>query len=932
MNLLPESVQLEALKESCLGLIGKSDRENPVQDYLPLWMHMSDTAGTMVYLTDHRLSQHLIRFFCRQLKEEGFDEPERTLKQLAMLVGFLHDIGKATVAFQTRIRKNFPADYPASLSLPAFREQSGEIYSHADGSRLLLRLLGYNSGFASVAGAHHGKTWPAISDRAVRKVFSRKLSTVPFSGGRKDIEKWKTIWTELSNACLQICGFSSPEDIPQLSEACWMILSGLLVEADWLASNPLNFPLISLFSTSNPEDYPHRWREAWKTIDFPDIWNAPDRAVTAQIFEEMFGFRPYPFQEEVLNIASSVQHPGMMIIEAPMGMGKTEASLAAADIFSGTSGSGGIYYGLPTQATANGLFGRFSRWSALESKDRRTIFKLAHGAALMNEDYQKMLRDSSHLDDESGSSNLMIHDFMQKPKTGILSDFVIGTVDQGLMMALNHKHFMLKHLGMANKTVVLDEVHAYDAYMSRFFLVMLQWLGEYHVPVLLLSATLPKERKKEMVSSYLKGWNSNYSGDESLDLEKQLDIEGYPLITWTDGLDVFAQASEQTISTKTVCLETVQYSDEDDELDQIVSLTGRQQTIPCCQGIIVNTVAKAQKLAEKLKREDPNSNILLFHSRFTEQNRAEIEKTVLKLAGKEGTAEDRRGLIVVGTQVIEQSLDLDFDVLFTELAPVDLILQRIGRLQRHERRNRPKNCSTPVCYVFEPDPTGADYFHSPVYQGWYLMRTQTVLPDSIEIPGDIPALVEKVYSSSVQPNTPEERLLYDKKEKDQNAETSKADTGALKPSQFSGNPTLDGLMDSNYQTDETRAVDSVRDIEGTLNLILLQKSQDGSVILPFDPENKDLDLLHPADFETARSVLQQKISLPVYRKLEKMKNWLSQNQELFGIWKKNPLFRGYDFVLMDADGRLTLDTDLYRYSSTYGLQREFEAETIEDAE
>ena len=236
--------------------------------------------------------------------------------------------------------------------------------------------------------------------------------------------------------------------------------------------------------------------------------------------------RPRPMQRAAVEVARSVETPGLMIIEAPMGEGKTEAALAAAEILAARTGRGGICVALPTMATTDAMFGRVHRWLERlpheDGADVRSVF-LAHGKARLNEEFQGLARSSGRWvmsamgEDlrEGGSStrdklrnppdSVVVSQWMQGRKKGMLANFVVCTVDQVLMGALEMKHLCLRQLALANKVVVIDECHAYDSYMRCYLNRVLEWLGAMGVPVVLLSATLPAQQRREMLTSYQRG-------------------------------------------------------------------------------------------------------------------------------------------------------------------------------------------------------------------------------------------------------------------------------------------------------------------------------------------------------------------------------------------------------------------------------------------
>ncbi|WP_158098262.1 CRISPR-associated helicase Cas3' [Faecalibacterium sp. An192] len=181
------------------------------------------------------------------------------------------------------------------------------------------------------------------------------------------------------------------------------------------------------------------------------------------------------------------------------------------------------------------------------------------------------------------------------------------------------------------------------------------------------------------------------------------------------------------------------------DFDEILDLIHQKLQFGGCAGIILNTVRKAQELAALLRSELPDYTIFLFHAQFLLPDRTEKEKQLLHRLGKHSTPEQREKFVVIGTQVLEQSLDIDFDFLITELCPMDLLLQRIGRLHRHPRFSRPQPLQTAHCAVLDSSDGTFDAGSQAIYSRWLLWRTRKLLPPVISLPHDIPYLVQDVY-------------------------------------------------------------------------------------------------------------------------------------------------------------------------------------------
>ena len=477
---------------------GKTDPVNS-SFWLPLWMHLRDTAGIMVYLVQKWLPESV---------RQHIELDEDLLTQTACFLGWVHDIGKLSCCFAGPIMELLqePRQCLEKYTTLSYREQNRKYSRHALASEAILRWLKCPDGLASVAGAHHGKpqTGKNVLDQLGDEEEEGCWESNYWPEGEQEF--WESCWRELFDYALQESGFSSVDELPQLTIPAEILLTGLLIMADWIASNTRYFPLIPVEEVGSDTLYPARVDRAWEALDLTSPWEVQSDVTEPGAFAERFGFPPNEVQRAMLEAVSRTQEPGMFILEAQMGVGKTEAALGAAEILAKHGGEGGIFFGLPTQATANGIFGRLLAWAEKQPDGLEHSIKLAHGMAELNEAYIRLQQDTVRVEedleadpDADPESRVMVHQWFRGNKQGLLADFVIGTVDQLLMAALQQKHVMLRHLGLAGKVVVIDECHAYDAYMNCYLDRALTWLGRYKVPVILLSATLPAKRRVELV-------------------------------------------------------------------------------------------------------------------------------------------------------------------------------------------------------------------------------------------------------------------------------------------------------------------------------------------------------------------------------------------------------------------------------------------------
>ncbi len=238
-----------------------------------------------------------------------------------------------------------------------------------------------------------------------------------------------------------------------------------------------------------------------------------------------------------------------------MGIGKTEAALVAVEQLAYKSGRSGMFFGLPTQATSNGIFSRILEWlpKIKNDEDEVVTVRLAHGKAYLNEKFASLAKGID-IDGELNSC-VAVNEWFSGKKTAALDDFVVGTVDQFLMLALKQRHLPLRHLGFSKKVVVIDEVHAYDAYMSQYLMRSISWMGTYGVPVVILSATLPEERRVELIKSYMLGMGIKFTKEERAKISRLIKTDAYPLITYNEGSSIFQKNTPKWISKKWVFTE-----------------------------------------------------------------------------------------------------------------------------------------------------------------------------------------------------------------------------------------------------------------------------------------------------------------------------------------------------------------------------------------
>jgi CRISPR-associated endonuclease/helicase Cas3 len=673
----------------------------------PLLHHLLDTANVAGRLWEHRMPPTVRQ---RLAAAMGLD-PDGA-RSLASLIAGLHDLGKATPPFQRRlagIRSGLDPRHDAAGEHLVREWLQTPPLSMAPASAAT---------YAEVVGCHHGSPAPPV-----------RFGTARLGG-----DDWKGARASLVSLLARHCypdGLPALAACPALPVVAQAMLAALVCLADWIASNEGFFPYAE--DTPAAEYLPlsaDRADAAIRALGWSD-W-AP--ATPPLRFAELFGHlgQPRPLQVAVESALSPGAASSLILIEAPMGEGKTEAAEFVADHLGATGASWGLYMGLPTMATANAMYDRVGRYLEDRYPAARPEFRLLHGHAFLSRQAD-LWRASTEGAEAHGE------DWFGHRKRGLLAPLGVGTVDQALMAALRTRHSFVRLLGLAGKTVIIDEVHAYDAYTSQLLVRMLRWLREMDASVVLLSATLPAATRRALVATYT-------------DDEGTGPAAAYPRVTIVRNGAVEAIPCSPCREFETRVLQ-VPAEGLAERLDAALRDGG-------CAAVILNTVPRAQTTYQGLRDalEPRGIDVDLFHARYPLEERLAREGRVVGRFGRDTTRRPERA-VLVATQVIEQSLDLDFDLMVTEHAPVDLLLQRSGRMHRHALGSRrPRGLSEPTLWLLESnlDAEGVPAFGNSafVYSEYVLLRSWLALGGrrSIRLPGDVESLIESVYGP--EPDAP----------------------------------------------------------------------------------------------------------------------------------------------------------------------------------
>lgn len=542
---------------------------------------------------------------------------------------------------------------------------------------------------------------------------------------------------------------------PQRLRAATIALTGLIVLSDWIGSNIAFFPPAAAMPLA---DY-IRHSKACARAAILAVGFAPRRPARRYTsFTDLFPTiaTPHALQYAIDTLPSpDLSTPALYVIEAPTGEGKTEAALALARRLAVDGPSDEVFFALPTLATGNQMFRRLSIFYDRLYHNLGAV-KLVHGQAALMEDEQRrfaLLSDTYDDSDEAAShwaaSDVEMLHWFSTSRRALLAPFGAGTVDQVELAALHTRHYMLKLFSLAGKVVVIDEVHAYDTYMSTILKRTLQWLAALGAPVILLSATLPARRHAELAYAYLQGL-----------LDKQAvapviapDLP-YPALSIYSAhtqrsCAVAAFRAAQRLTLRLIHDDSADYAAQARRLLDLVADGGAVARL-------CNRVDDAQQIFKELLLLGPAEGVLI-HARFPLDERQHLEYRVDHLLGRTVDRDPATRVIVVGTQVLEQSLDYDVDVMVTDLAPVDLLLQRAGRLHRHVRERPPRHRRA-VMYVQVPlTADGAPDLHrwTPIYEEYLLWQTWLTLMQravdacvTVTLPQDYRPLIEAVYAST----------------------------------------------------------------------------------------------------------------------------------------------------------------------------------------
>ncbi len=697
----------------------------------------------------------------------------------------LHDIGKISPPFQAQVPLLYAPvrDDPAYVNTPGaegerdFRHERASHWSlysllaeagYPTDERLMHRSVSHQ--IAQLLGGHHGVFGSVLKAKQARRASDYN----PGLGRGGWADQRQVHFDELR----RVTGaFAVPQG--GLPAGLAVVVAGLVVVADWLASQT---------SVIEPRIPGPGWSGAAAEIDAH--WQGARKVAAGVVkaarlgraefstcdFGSMFPFCPNSLQRDLVEHLPAMidKHgPGLVLVTAPTGDGKTEAALFAASVLGRMAGARGLYFALPTMGTADAMLPRVEEYAAKALSGERALM-LLHSMSWLSSPggggragVSEGQRDDGAI--SAGQETVVEADgWLRGTKRGLLAPLGVGTIDQALGAVLPLRYNVLRLLGLSDKVFVLDEAHAYGPWMHQLLVRLLEWLGEMRAPVVLLSATLTGRTAGSLVDAYRRGAGVRESAGV---------VPRYP--GW-----LFASAAAEVVpparGTKSDRVRTLRVSHRPVVWDASASVGapvlegGRRATLRevlapvAAEGgtalVCCTTVAEAQQTYRDVCASFPElavaaGGVRLLHSRYPADVRARITAECEAAYGKpgDGPVSVRSASVLVATQVVEQSLDFDFDLVVSDLAPIAQLLQRAGRGRRHRRGplGRPVWAAAedePALVVL--DPFTAEASEPPrswgrVYDAGLLVRTSRVLQEraagGIAVPDDVQRLVDEVY-------------------------------------------------------------------------------------------------------------------------------------------------------------------------------------------
>ena len=530
------------------------------------------------------------------------------------------------------------------------------------------------------------------------------------------------------------------------------LLAGFCSVSDWLGSMVTETSFV--FRSTPCADFNELKRyfderyqdDALQALDYSGVVGDLNTGADIQLLLER-GYQPRQIQVLVDELPND---PGLTLIEAPTGSGKTETALAYAWRLLESQQADSIIFALPTQATANAMLERMEKLAPVLFDQPNLV--LAHGNSRFNERFQLIRQQGKNLQGENAWSQCCEW-IGQSRKRVFLGQIGVCTIDQVLVSVLPLRHRFVRGFGVGRAVLIVDEVHAYDRYMYGLLEEVLREQARMGSSAILLSATLPAQHKQLLLKSYAP------DAPDLSDIDPM--ITPYPLVSWvsdTSSKRFDLQNQPQHLPPSFSVRLQARYSTEADPDPKLL----KDLVVAAAKGaqvcLICNRVDIAQQAYQSLQSLVPEAiELQLFHARFTLLDRRDKEQKALNSFGKNKSRSI--GRILVATQVVEQSLDVDFDWLVTQICPVDLLFQRLGRLHRHSSNTRPVDFESPIATVLLPEEEGFGVLGKIYSHTRVMWRTQKKIEEQGDMPLQFPDVyrywIEAIYRDELDEQEPE---------------------------------------------------------------------------------------------------------------------------------------------------------------------------------
>ena len=603
------------------------------------------------------------------------------------VIAFLHDFGKLNVGFQFRVRSTESVNgwKPPKLSHieeAFFAAGQSEI---SDGLGLD-DIAGWGPGAESLllaALSHHGRPVQEPEGNRDPRIWK------PFAG-YDPVQAAETLGERIRTWFPQ--ALSSGQPLPD-TPAFVHLFAGLVALADQLGSDKEHFR----FQPGDCPDYLNvASKQATEAVEKRGFRRAGRRGADARVpFAALFGHPALrPLQQAVAD--ASVDHP-LLILESETGSGKTEAAIIRFVALWRAGLVDGLYFALPTRAAAKQLHRRVN--DALrrlfQDKEWGKVVLAVPGYIRVGEEDGVRKGRFDVIWDETDEDKRLARWAAEAPRRYLGATAAVGTVDQALMSVLKVKWAHLRGACLSRSLLVVDEVHASDAYMTELLRTLLRDHVQLGGFALLMSATLGSSARTAFTAT-----TNRFNSPSASDAERI----PYPAVTMAGRGTPATVAIERTAPPKTVAMQLEPWLANSAQIAQLALAEAEQGARVL---VIRNTVKTAGDVFSALLERGGSDMSLtvngvatLHHSRFAAEDRERLDAEVENALGK---GRPREGQVVIGTQTLEQSLDIDADLLITDICPVDVLLQRIGRLHRHADIPRPPACTKPRCIVLAPE-------------------------------------------------------------------------------------------------------------------------------------------------------------------------------------------------------------------------------------